>query len=127
LEPKFNDSSVLIQFGISVDENYPVFLFETGNSIVETDLVKFSDFLPSTIQEIYFNWTTADEPISVTFGTNLSRFKFQSYRVFHGFGQVRFGQPKFAACGLILGSSQLSQLSELPQKMTLNLKVIKID
>jgi hypothetical protein len=38
--------------------------------------------------------------------------------VFHGFGQAEFGDG-----GLILG---LSQLSEQPQKTTLDLKLVKI-
>jgi hypothetical protein len=42
--------------------------------------------------------------------------------VFHGFGQAKFSDG-----GLILGLSQLSLLSELPLKTTLNLKVVKID
>jgi len=46
----------------------------------------------------------------------------KNYRVFHGFGQA-----KFADGGSILGSSQLSLLSELTLKMTLDSKVAKID
>jgi len=42
--------------------------------------------------------------------------------VFHGFGQT-----KFADGGSIFGLSQLSLLSELPLKMMLDLKWIKID
>ncbi len=45
-----------------------------------------------------------------------------TYRVLNGFGQA-----KFAAGGSILGSSQLSLLSELPLKMALDLKVVKIE
>jgi len=44
------------------------------------------------------------------------------YRVFHGFGQA-----KFAYGGSILGLSQLSLLSEMPLKMRLNLKGVRID
>ncbi len=44
------------------------------------------------------------------------------YRVFHGFGQV-----KFADSGSILGSSQFSLLPHLPQKTMVSLKVVKID
>ncbi len=39
------------------------------------------------------------------------------YRVFHGFGQA-----KFADGGSILGSSQFTQLSQLPLKTTLDIK-----
>jgi hypothetical protein len=38
-----------------------------------------------------------------------------------------FGQAKFADGGSILGSSQLSLLSELPLNMALDLKVVKIE
>jgi len=44
------------------------------------------------------------------------------YRVFH-----EFGQAKFADGGLILGSSQFTQLPQLPLKMRHNLKVVKIN
>ena len=44
------------------------------------------------------------------------------YRAFH-----RFGQAKIARSGLVLDSSQFSLLPQLPQKMTLPLKVVKID
>jgi len=44
------------------------------------------------------------------------------YRAFH-----RFGQAKFPYGGLVLGSSQISLLPKLPQKMTVSLKVVKID
>jgi len=43
--------------------------------------------------------------------------------VFHGFGQAIFG----IYGGSILGSSQFTLLTLLPLKMTLNLKVVKID
>jgi len=49
-------------------------------------------------------------------------FDFGTYIVFH-----RFGQAKFAEGGSILGSSQLSLLSKLPLKMTLELKWVKIN
>jgi len=39
-----------------------------------------------------------------------------TYRAFHGFGQA-----KLAYCGLILGSSQFTQLQLLPLKMMLDL------
>jgi len=42
--------------------------------------------------------------------------------MFHGFWQA-----KFADGGSILGWSQLSLLSELPLKTSLNLKVVKLD
>jgi len=42
--------------------------------------------------------------------------------MFHGLGQA-----KFADGGLVLGSSQFSLLSQLPQKTMLNLKVVKFD
>jgi hypothetical protein len=45
-----------------------------------------------------------------------------SYRAFHGFRQA-----KFAFGGLILGSSQFTILPQLPLKMMLNLKVVKMD
>ncbi len=45
-----------------------------------------------------------------------------TYRAFHGFGQA-----KFASGDSILGSSQLKQLLQLTLKMTLDLKVVKIN
>jgi len=45
-----------------------------------------------------------------------------SYRVFQ-----RFGQAKFADSGSILGSSQFTQLPQLPEKMMLDLKKVKFD
>jgi hypothetical protein len=42
--------------------------------------------------------------------------------VFHGFGQAKFDDG-----GSILGSSQLTQLPQLPLKTTPNLKKIKIN
>jgi len=45
-----------------------------------------------------------------------------NYRAFHGFGQAKFSYGSLA-----LGSSQFTLLTQLPQKMTLNLKVVKID
>ena len=45
-----------------------------------------------------------------------------SYRAFH-----RFGQAKFAYGGPVLGSSQFLLLPQLPQKMMLASKVVKID
>jgi len=44
------------------------------------------------------------------------------YRVFHGFGQAKFPDG-----GSILGSSQFTLLPQLPLKMMLGLKVVKID
>ena len=44
------------------------------------------------------------------------------YRAFH-----QFGQTKFAYGGKVLGSSQFPLLPQLPQKMTLASKVVKID
>jgi len=44
------------------------------------------------------------------------------YRAFHGFGQA-----KFAYGGSILGLSQFTLLSKLPLKMSLDIKVVKID
>ncbi len=49
-----------------------------------------------------------------------SKLTSQSNRAFHGFGLA-----KFANGGLILGSSQFT--SQLPLKMMLGLKVVKID
>jgi len=49
-------------------------------------------------------------------------FNLATYRVFHGFGQA-----KFPCGGLVLSSSQISLLPQLPQKTTLNLKVVKLD
>jgi hypothetical protein len=46
----------------------------------------------------------------------------QLYRVFH-----RFRQAKFAYGGSILSSSQFLLLPQLPQKMELALKVVKVD
>jgi hypothetical protein len=45
-----------------------------------------------------------------------------NYRAFH-----RFGQAKLADGGLILGSSQFLVLPQLPLKMMLGLKEVKID
>ena len=44
------------------------------------------------------------------------------YRAFH-----RFGQAEIAYGGLVLGLSQFSILPQLPLKMTLASKVVKID
>jgi hypothetical protein len=44
------------------------------------------------------------------------------YRVFHGFWQA-----KFPNSGLFLGSSQFSILPQLPPKILLDSKVVKID
>jgi len=44
------------------------------------------------------------------------------YRAFH-----RFGEAKFPDGGSVLGSSQFSVLPQLPPKMMLGLKVVKID
>jgi len=46
----------------------------------------------------------------------------EMYIAFH-----RFGQAKFAYGSLILGSSQFLLLPQLPQKMTINLKVVRND
>jgi len=48
--------------------------------------------------------------------------KLCNYRVFH-----RFGQAKFAFGGSILGSNQITLLPQVPLKMMLNSKVVKID
>ncbi len=47
------------------------------------------------------------------------------YRELHGFGQPKFA--KFAYGGLVLGSSQITLLLQLPLKTMLNFKVVKID
>jgi hypothetical protein len=39
----------------------------------------------------------------------------------------RFGQAKFPDGGSVLGSSQFSMLSQLPSKIMLSLKEVKID
>jgi len=44
------------------------------------------------------------------------------YRAFH-----RFGKAKFPDGGLVLGSSQFSILPQLPPKILLDSKVVKID
>jgi len=51
-----------------------------------------------------------------------SSFHGITYRAFHGFGQA-----KFAYGGSVLGSSQFVLLPQLPLKMMLDLKVVKID
>jgi len=51
-------------------------------------------------------------------GSNLPRL----YRAFH-----IFGQAKFPDGGLVLGSSRFLILTQLPLKMTLDLKVVKIN
>jgi hypothetical protein len=43
-------------------------------------------------------------------------------RAFHGFGQA-----KFPDVGLVSGSGQLSKLPQLPPKIMLDSKVVKID
>jgi len=48
--------------------------------------------------------------------------KEKSYRAFHGFGQA-----KFLDGGLVLGSRQFSILPQLPPKILLDSKVVKID
>jgi len=45
-----------------------------------------------------------------------------SYRAFHGFGKAKFPNG-----GSVLGSSQFSILPQLPLKLMLILKVVKID
>jgi hypothetical protein len=52
----------------------------------------------------------------------VNRTESQSYSVFH-----RFKKAKFAYGGSILSSSQFSILPQLPQKMKLASKVVKID
>jgi len=49
-------------------------------------------------------------------------FQSNFYIVFHGFGQAKFPHG-----GLVLDSSQFSLLPQLPQKMTLNLKMVKFN
>jgi len=44
------------------------------------------------------------------------------YKAFHGFGQAKFPDG-----GLVLDSSQFSILPQLPSKILLNSKVVKID
>ncbi len=44
------------------------------------------------------------------------------YRAFHGFGQATFPND-----GFVLGLRQFALLPQLPQKTTLNLKVVKFD
>jgi hypothetical protein len=46
----------------------------------------------------------------------------KAYRLFH-----RFGQAKFSDGGSVLGSSQFSVLPQLPAKMMLNSKEVKIN
>jgi len=46
----------------------------------------------------------------------------EGYRAFH-----EFGQAKFPNGGLVLGSSQFSILLQLPQKIILDSKVVKVD
>ncbi len=47
---------------------------------------------------------------------------FKSYRAFYGFGQA-----KIPDVGLVLGLSQFSILPQLPSKILLDSKVVKID
>jgi len=58
---------------------------------------------------------------SVYIGVKIEIFCY-CYRVFH-----RFGQAKIPDGGSVLGSSQFSILPQLPLKMMLGLKVVKID
>jgi hypothetical protein len=46
----------------------------------------------------------------------------ERYRAFHGFGQAKFPDG-----GSVLGTSQFLMLHQLPPKMMLNLKVVKIN
>ena len=45
----------------------------------------------------------------------------KEYRVYHGFGQAKIGNA-----GLILGSSLIQLMTELPQNMLLTLKCSKV-
>ena len=67
-------------------------------------------------QEFLFKW--AFFPVILLRTTETKN----CYRAFH-----RFGQAKFAYGGPVLGSSQFLQLPQLPQKMKLASKVVKID
>jgi len=63
--------------------------------------------------------------LSRLFETILTCHFFQKkmfYRAFHGFGQA-----KFSYNGSILGSSQFASLPQLPLKLMLHLKVVKIN
>ena len=60
--------------------------------------------------------------IVITIHSEHWHLKCQLYRAFH-----RFGQGKVANGGLVLGSSGFSILSQLPYKMILDSKVVKID
>jgi len=55
-------------------------------------------------------------------GEGFLEFNGRFYRAFHGFGQA-----KFAYGGSILGLSQFTLLPQLPLKIMLQLKVVKID
>jgi len=59
------------------------------------------------------------KPASPYFVQEVDHKKYRAFR--------RFGQAKFAYGGLLLGSSQFSILPQLPQKMMLASKVIRID
>jgi len=74
-----------------------------------------SDYLLSDTPQFILYFSNA----SKLFSTNPN---FNSTAPIHGFGQA-----KLADGGLILGSRQFTQLPQLPLKMRLNLKVVKID
>jgi len=61
------------------------------------------------------------ESITINIGNYCKTLTYY-YRAFH-----RIGQAKFLYDGSVLGSSQFSILPQLPPKMMLNSKVVKID
>jgi len=61
-------------------------------------------------------------PLNGSVSVEVWHVELQLYRVIH-----EFGQGKFSDGGLVLSSSQFSILPQLPPKIMLNSKVVKID
>jgi len=85
------------------------FNIDKNNNVIKLKLKKFT-------------FTSAVLKSEFPFKFYLNIAILRNYRVYHGFGQA-----KFACGGSILGSSQFTLLPQLPQKMMLGLKVVKIN
>jgi hypothetical protein len=75
---------------------------------------------------IFFETEEVSDKLFLWIEKDLSAFDISDfkniYRAFHGLGKA-----KFAYGGLILGSNQFTLLPQLSLKMTLDLKVVKVD
>jgi len=71
---------------------------------------------------LWTNIRTKNAPVKCWWNWPLPSETPKWYRVFHGLGQVQFPDG-----GSVLGSSQFAVLPQLPPKMTLSLKEVKID